>query len=54
MNSIHLILHEQKKLFALDPKQLVNLSIKSINQSVNWFKRMQKCIDPNGEYIEKQ
>ena len=20
----------------------------------NWFKYMQKCIDPNGEYFEKQ
>ena len=61
--STHLILHEhltvKKNLFALDPPYICQ-SFKKINQSEwqkcfdNWFKRIQKCIDLNGEYFEKQ
>ena len=57
--SIHSILHEHltlKKIFALNLTQYV----KKINQSEwqkcfdNWFKRMQKCMDLNGEYFGKK
>ena len=61
--SIHLILHEHltvKKFFVRVGSHTICQSLKKINQSEwqkcfdNWFKRMQKCVDLNGEYFEKQ
>ena len=60
-SSIHSIVHEHltvKKFLCFGSHTLCQ-SLKQINKSEwqkgydNWFKRMHKCMDHNGEYFEK-